>query len=449
VYPRHRFKAALICSLLMSLPALAVAATNPLRLISAQPAIGSDSPNGTSRRLFFAVPAGTAGADARELRLEIAVEGQLFVDDTLRLARDPSGQTFEFLAGDDARQRRLAAIAATSRPAEARILLDGRVLRTFSLHEFLASSEAVRRAPLSLSYPESELRSFGPAGGQAPPPVHAPSPVQASAGKLTRESQYDCAGNCEINRQYCNQNTPECTYVVYCDVCETEYYQCLSYCQMSVDSDGDGVRDGSDNCPYAPNADQADCDGDGAGDACDVFNGYTSPGVTYEYLDFAIGPLYTYCYGSIAVDVYLGHFTSHHYYADIYCNGTVVNHEDVNSYFGLFANIYYDPFGCGYATGLTPEASSTQSTTPRASAEQEKKFWNDHKLSWSNGRLLLSGADGEHALTMPSSANLRVEQRGRDLYIIGPSGESLLSLDPVEVNQKDLDKGPGPGIRNR
>ncbi|QQR81238.1 MAG: thrombospondin type 3 repeat-containing protein [Deltaproteobacteria bacterium] len=36
------------------------------------------------------------------------------------------------------------------------------------------------------------------------------------------------------------------------------------------DTDGDGVRDGSDNCLLAQNADQIDSDGDGQGNACDV-----------------------------------------------------------------------------------------------------------------------------------------------------------------------------------
>jgi len=36
-----------------------------------------------------------------------------------------------------------------------------------------------------------------------------------------------------------------------------------------ADTDGDTVGDGSDNCPLVGNADQADNDGDGAGDACD------------------------------------------------------------------------------------------------------------------------------------------------------------------------------------
>jgi len=37
-----------------------------------------------------------------------------------------------------------------------------------------------------------------------------------------------------------------------------------------IDADGDGVADPSDNCPSAPNADQADEDGDGTGDACET-----------------------------------------------------------------------------------------------------------------------------------------------------------------------------------
>lgn len=38
----------------------------------------------------------------------------------------------------------------------------------------------------------------------------------------------------------------------------------------SDDSDGDGVADGSDNCPFVVNTSQGDADNDGAGDVCDV-----------------------------------------------------------------------------------------------------------------------------------------------------------------------------------
>ncbi len=38
---------------------------------------------------------------------------------------------------------------------------------------------------------------------------------------------------------------------------------------VPADTDRDGLADGVDNCPAAPNADQADSDGDAVGDACD------------------------------------------------------------------------------------------------------------------------------------------------------------------------------------
>ncbi len=36
-----------------------------------------------------------------------------------------------------------------------------------------------------------------------------------------------------------------------------------------LDTDGDGIPDGEDNCPSVPNNSQADADGDGFGDACE------------------------------------------------------------------------------------------------------------------------------------------------------------------------------------
>lgn len=49
----------------------------------------------------------------------------------------------------------------------------------------------------------------------------------------------------------------------------TATYRCIANC-ASVDSDGDGVLDLTDNCPGTPNASQADFDDDGRGDACEA-----------------------------------------------------------------------------------------------------------------------------------------------------------------------------------
>ncbi len=40
-----------------------------------------------------------------------------------------------------------------------------------------------------------------------------------------------------------------------------------------LDSDGDGIPNSTDNCDYVANPNQADCDGDGIGTACDGDNG--------------------------------------------------------------------------------------------------------------------------------------------------------------------------------
>jgi len=52
------------------------------------------------------------------------------------------------------------------------------------------------------------------------------------------------------------------------------------------DMDGDGIRDGEDNCPTTANANQADADGDGIGDACDADS--NGDGVLDSPISFAI-----------------------------------------------------------------------------------------------------------------------------------------------------------------
>ncbi len=53
------------------------------------------------------------------------------------------------------------------------------------------------------------------------------------------------------------------------EIADGQDNDCDGLVDEGLDADGDGVLDSEDNCPSQPNADQADFDGDGLGDACD------------------------------------------------------------------------------------------------------------------------------------------------------------------------------------
>jgi cysteine-rich repeat protein len=63
-----------------------------------------------------------------------------------------------------------------------------------------------------------------------------------------------------------------------CDVCPLEPYSTTCAGPDPGDSDGDGVSNAVDNCPYVSNPGQEDGDGDGTGNACDVCPVYNPGG---------------------------------------------------------------------------------------------------------------------------------------------------------------------------
>jgi hypothetical protein len=76
---------------------------------------------------------------------------------------------------------------------------------------------------------------------------------------------YACCDGICVNTWTDNQNCGECG--INCpdgQICNDG--SCFD------DTDGDGIINSEDNCPYDPNPDQADSNGDGEGDACDWDN---------------------------------------------------------------------------------------------------------------------------------------------------------------------------------
>ena len=80
---------------------------------------------------------------------------------------------------------------------------------------------------------------------------------------LADETSSDCDGN--LRPDECDPDADGDGNPDACDPCPLD---------PSDDSDSDGLCDSVDNCPQVPNADQADGDADGLGDACDSFEGW-------------------------------------------------------------------------------------------------------------------------------------------------------------------------------
>lgn len=395
------------------------AAASPLAGLSA---------GGRGDRVLFSLNGVPLTPDPHELRLEVRVDGRLFVDDLLRLEPNAAPGVFEFLAGDDVHQQRLAAIAKTGARTEARVLLDGQTLRTFSLPELAAYEQVFRLFPQALSYPASEVRSFGPAASRS------------SGSPLKNLAAASCTDGCDADRTWCYQNTPECDGLRYCQVCEDQYESCVNSCAASGDADGDGIPNGSDNCPGVANADQADCDGDGTGDACDGFNGNTYYLGYYDELITAVYE-YTYCDDPFLVDVYLGYWARHHVYVDSYCNGTNVYYEVVSHFLAPYGAFYYAP-GCGdsQASG-TPKSGSSASRSGARPVEPPPDRLRQLELRWKGGRLVLSGPSGEHTLTIPTfGGSSKPERFEDDVFVPGPDGDYLLHPAPVQPTQQQLEK---------
>lgn len=381
----------------------------------------------TSTRWFFAVPETRAAADAPDVRLVITVDGELFADGAFHLNRSAAGATLELFVGDDARQRRLAEAAASSRPSEVQLFAGDHLVASSTLQELVAQSRKLQAMHINVTIPISGKYTMGADAGLPEAPSAAP--------RLHVKANDSCSDGCETERTWCYQNNPDCGTQIICDVCEAEYNSCTNYCDDIRDSDGDGVPDHSDNCPATYNPGQADCDGDGVGDACDSFNGTVSQS---SYITSWDAPYYFFgadwCWYPWH---YWPYYQTYHYVTYTtytYCGGGSTTYAEYGSGSTYGTDVSYDP-GCQQWYPLAVTRPDQQTTAKSAAAPPD--FLQDHRLAVANGQVFATGPDGNHVV-IPSTGSARLEQRGNDLFLITPQGRVPFSLRPTTLWLKGL-----------
>ena len=398
----------------------------------------------TPPRLLFTLPQRDA---ASAVRMEIHVDGRLFVDDVLTLRDGTRTGTVEFLGQDYARTARLATLSLSSREAVVRMSVDGQEVSTLSLRDFLAASGIVAALGPQIVRPEAEKITLGieAGNGSAPPRVRTNTTCE----------------ECEMNRQWCYQENWECqggdpSYPrlrypddSYCEMCENEYQWCISTCDSGggttnpptpptpPDADADGVADAYDNCPTTANAGQQDCDGDGIGDACDSFNGTTRYTGAYDVTDFS-NLVSTYCtYGGWAQQMYAVRYHTIHYWTDTYCDGTVVYRQTITYHTRYEYKQVYDPWRCRTYYSTTPDDGTESLRAPEAPAP---------RLEYRDGSLwVLYGATEEQ---LPLADGAKFEKHGNVIYFVTEDFAWQVDLEPKqmkstgETNREPADRKP-------
>lgn len=173
------------------------------------------------QRAFFSLMGELVPPGARELKIEVRIDGRTALQETLQLPMDAAGGIFEVLAGDPEEWARLAARAEKAgRRAAVTVTLDGRTLRTFSFADFLAYNRQFQQAPLAVHQPLADVRTVYPEAPKA----------RSSSGLSTKGWDYQCLDVCDSDRDYCYQTEPSCFGVDLCQVCDDQWSYCRSGC---------------------------------------------------------------------------------------------------------------------------------------------------------------------------------------------------------------------------
>jgi hypothetical protein len=237
-----------------------LSALTALPVIAAQASI-EPTGHGPTVYQFLGDRAPEAGA-VTEARIEYEVDGRTIYTEHFSF-RIEAGSSATFPVPDPADLAGFAASSEAQAKVEIHVYVGDTLIDSFDAAGFRAYNERLRQTDPAAVAPFSRTRNGEPRQarvGQAP----ARPPSAASTPELAPKSLLDpCV-------QACRQEYMACVKSGYWG-CDLDWNYCLADCP-NYDSDGDGVLNGNDNCVFTSNANQADCDGDGAGNVCDNLN---------------------------------------------------------------------------------------------------------------------------------------------------------------------------------
>jgi len=201
-------------------------------LLAASPALATEPPEAPTVYRFLGDRLPEPGG-VTEARIEYEVNGRTIYTERFSLLVEAGGSATFPVPDPEA----LAAIAGA----------DGKIL----LHVYAGDT-------LLDSFDAAGFRAYNARLQEVPSPG-----ATESTGVLAPKALDPCV-------QACNQEYRQCIKAGHSG-CDIDQYYCLANCP-NYDTDGDGVLNGNDNCVFTSNANQANCDGDSAGNACDSLN---------------------------------------------------------------------------------------------------------------------------------------------------------------------------------
>lgn len=193
----------------------------------------------SNANLFFIFEKGELTGKA-EASLLVLVEGQPFASEDYFFFGEDQASVLDLLPNRQDSINELLALHEKGADILFQIYLEDEIFIEAGMQNIIEMSQTELTSDiLSLEF-ELVITNPNNAG-----PFQKPERVLEDSQAITLINCNDDVRNCACPQW---QNTPEC----------------------SGDPDGDGVPSYYDNCDYSYNPNQADCDGDGIGDACDA-----------------------------------------------------------------------------------------------------------------------------------------------------------------------------------